>query len=182
MATTVNGWTVIQSNRTNGPLPRLRKWQLPGAENDRHFYLRDGACGFVLMHMILWFHEEIERLDTGVWDEWGWAVRPVRGQTTGFSNHAGGVAADLNATHHPIGVDVDRTFTLKQQRRIRRRLKLYCGLLIWGGDWSRPDGMHFEIDRANLASVEHLARDLMDTARGRRILEANRGARKVILS
>lgn len=180
MATTVNGWTVLESNRTDGALPRLRKWHVPGT--NRHLYLRDGAAGFVLMHLILWFHEKIERLDLGVWDEWGWAVRPVRGQTSGYSNHAGGVAGDLNATRHPLGVPVAHTFTAKQARAIRLRLKLYRGLIIWGGSWSRPDGMHFELARANLSRLEKLARRLMLTRRGKRILAANPGAKKVIQS
>src|SRR4051812_28143633 len=94
-----NGYPVIETNRTTGSLPRLRKWIIPGT--DRHVFLRDGSVGFVLVHLALWFHNTIERLDRGVWDEWGWAVRPVRGQTTGYSNHAAGAAEDLNATLHP---------------------------------------------------------------------------------
>jgi hypothetical protein len=181
MSTTVNGWPVLDS-RTTGPLPRLRKWILPGT--DRHFLLRDGSLGFILAHVILWFHETVERLDLAedVWDEWGYAVRPVRGQTSGYSNHAGGVAADVNATRHPIGVDVARTFTAKQVALIRRRLRLYRGLVTWGGAWSRPDGMHFEISRSTLGAAERLARVLMLTPRGRRILAANPGARAAITS
>lgn len=182
MATTVNGWPVLLDNRTDGPLPRLRKWVVPGA--NRHFYLRDGAAGFVLVHLLLWFHERVERLDSldPTWDDWGWAVRPVRGMTTGYSNHAGGVAADANATRHPIGVPVERTFTKRQIVAIRRRLRLFRGLVVWGGDWRRPDGMHFEVSAAPLSQVERLARRLMLTPRGRRILRANPGAKAVILS
>jgi hypothetical protein len=186
MATTVNGWQVIESNDTTGPLPRLRKFVLPdvkGQDNTpRHFYLRDGSCGLVLMHVLLFFHEKVERLDVGIWDDWGWAVRPVRGQTSGYSNHAGAVAADANATRHPLGVAIDRTFTASQVRRIRWRLKLYRGLVIWGGNWSRPDGMHFELAPANLSRVESLARFLMRTPRGKRILDANPGLKRVIQS
>lgn len=180
MATTVNGWTVLTSNRTTGSLPRLRKWIIPGT--GRHLFLRDGSAGFLLVHLALWFHERVERLDLGVWDEWGWAVRPIRGQTTGFSNHAGGVAADLNATRHPIGVPTARTFTDKQRAAIRRRLRLYRGLVVWGGGWSRPDAMHFELGRVSLGRVERVARVLMRSPRGRRILAANPGARQVIQS
>lgn len=179
MSTTVNGWPVLDSD-TTGPLPRLRKWIVP--DTDRHFLLRDGACGFVLVCVLLWFHEKVERLDLGIWDDWGWAVRPVRGQTTGYSNHAGGVAADANATRHPLAVPVASTFTDAQIKAIRRRLRLYLGLVIWGGDWNRPDGMHFELARADLSTVERLARVLMLTRRGRRILAANPGAKSVIKS
>ena len=91
-----NGFPVLATNHTTGPLPRLRKWVIPGA--NRHVYLRDGSVGFLLVHFALWFHETISRLDQGVWDEWGWAVRNVRGSSTVISNHASGTAVDLNAT------------------------------------------------------------------------------------
>lgn len=181
MATTVNGWPVLDGS-TTGALPRLRKIVIPGT--GRHFVLRDGSLGFVLAHIILWFHERIERLDlaSDVWDEWGHAVRPVRGQSTGYSNHAGGAAGDVNATRHPIGVAISRTFTPKQIAAIRRRLRFYAGVIIWGGNWSRPDGMHFEVAPVTLRRVELLARVLVKTPRGKRILEANPGLLAVILS
>lgn len=182
MATSVNGFAVIQTSRTDGSLPRLRKWIIPGT-GGRYLLIRDGSVGFILIHMALWFHEKVESLSVGVWDEWGWAVRPVRGQTTGYSNHSSGTAIDLNATQHPIGVAVSHTYTASQRRRIMRRLRLYRGLITWGGVWSRPDGMHFEIaEGKTLPQVERVARMLANSPRGRRILEANPGARKVIFS
>ena len=183
---TVSGWPVIEHATYTGPLPRLRKWNLPGT--GRHLILRDGAAGFLLAHFALWWHERVSRLDGGIWDEWGWAVRPVRGQTTGYSNHAGGVAADLDATEFPYGAAIARVFKPLQIRRIRRRLKLYREgedyVLGWGGDYrSTPDGMHVELaPGSTLAQAERVARRLMKTKRGRRILDANPGARQVIES
>jgi hypothetical protein len=175
---------VLETNRTTGPLPRLRKWDIPGA--NRHLYLRDGAAGFALVHFALWWHHAISRLDGGTWDEWGWAVRPIRGQTSGFSNHASGTAEDLDATQYPRGVSIGRVFTARQIRRIRVRLAMrkYGGLLRWGGDFqTTPDGMHVEIAPGmTLAAAERVAKRLMDTPRGRAILAANPGARKVIES
>lgn len=189
MATTVNGWPVLFTNRTDGPMPRLRKWNVPAtnglSKGEKYFYLRDGSTGFILMHFIMWFHETIERLDVNkIWDEWGWAVRPVRGQTVGYSNHAGGVAADLNATLHPRGVSIWRSFSAKEIRAIRMRIRsrIYWKCLIWGGDWSTPDGMHVELANVSLSRVEHVARVLMKTRRGQRILKANPGAKRAILS
>lgn len=181
MLTAQNGYPVLETNRTDGTLPRLRRWVIPGT--GRYLYLRDGSVGFVLVHLALWFHERIERLDLGVWDDWGWAVRPVRGQASGYSNHAAGAAADLNATRHPRGVPVASTFTGRQLRAIRLRLMVYAGVIRWGGDYaySEPDGMHFEVIKP-LAVVEKLARRLMRTPRGRRILAANPGAADVIRS
>lgn len=183
MAQTVNGHDVLFDNRTAGRLPRLRQWRVPGT--DRHLFLRDGAMGFILIHIALWFHETVERLNLSgqVWDEWGWAVRPVRGQTSGYSNHAGGVAEDLNATLHPRGVPVTRTMTSKQIKRIRRRMRfMMAGVAIWGGGWNTPDGMHFEIAPVSLKRCELLAKLLMRTPRGKRILDVNPGAKKVIES
>lgn len=137
MAQTVNGWPVIFTKKMDGPGPHLRQWWMPEGHgltrHEKYFLLRDGAIGFVLMHFFLWFHETIERLDTQrLWDDWGWAVRPVRGQKTGYSNHAGGAAADGNATVHPRGVSIFRTFSNKQIVTIRMWIhtKKYAGVLI----------------------------------------------------
>lgn len=183
MSTSVNGWAVLDSS-TTGPLPRLRKWNVPTPPDGpaRHLNLRDGSAGFVLVHLALWFHEKVERLDTGQWDEWGWASRPIRGGTA-ISNHASGTAEDLNATRHPLGVPISRTFTPRQVRMIRRRLRRYRGVIHWGGNWSRPDGMHFEIaPGTTLAEAERVARRLVRSRRGRKVLEANPGALHVIRS
>lgn len=180
MSYSQNGWKALDSTQS-GPLPRLRKWVIPGT--GRHLVLRDGSAGFVLIHFALWWHEKVEPLDGGVWDEWGWAARPIRGGTT-TSNHASGTAMDLNATQHPLGVPVHRTFTVDRATRVRRWLatKKYGGALRWGGDYTtRPDGMHVELVK-NLPEVERIARRLMKTPRGRRILAANPGVRQVIES
>lgn len=182
MSTSTNGWLVLSSGRTTGPLPRLRKWIIPGT--GRHLYARDGAAGFVLAHVALWYHERVERLDLGVWDEWGWAYRPVRGSTA-WSCHASGTAIDLNATRHPMGVPTASTFTAGQQRRIKWRMRVaYRGLVTWGGVWTgRPDSMHYQLsDGSTLAQLERLARLLTKTPRGKRVLAANPGALAIINS
>lgn len=179
--TSANGYPVLFDNRTTGDLPRLRKWVIPGT--GRHLFLRDGSAGFLLVHFALWWHERIGRLDApgAPWDEWGWDVRPIRGKTTGYSNHASGTACDLDATRHPLGVPILRTFNAVQVARIRRRIKTYRGVLAWGGEWSRPDGMHIEV-ALPLSKAEEQARRLSSSPRGLRILDANPGARKVIFS
>ena len=77
-------------------------------------------------------------------DDWGYARRCVRGTGPGTnkpcvtSNHAWGLAVDINATRNPMGaplrtdmpswlIDLAQSFGLE-----------------WGGGWSRPDPMHFE--------------------------------------
>lgn len=174
----------VLTKDTDGPLPRLRLWVIPGA--GRHLLLRDGAVGFLLIHLATWWHRYFHRLDAPheVWDEWGHADRPVRGTTDVWSEHAGGVAEDLDATRHPRGVPILRTFTYLATVRIRRRLRMYHGVLEWGGNFKRtPDGMHFEWARGvPLAEAERQARRLFGTKIGQDILRANPGARQVIES
>ena len=162
--TSQNGWPVLDAGGT-------RKWKLPGI--DRHLVLAPGSAGFALVHLALWFHEKVERLDRGTWDEWGWAARNIRGSSV-VSNHASGTAIDLNATRHPLGKDAEDTFTDDQIHLIRHRLRnRYDGVIRWGGDYSgRPDPMHFEIN-ASKARVLQLGRELERSPRGQRILRIN---------
>lgn len=175
MSKSVNGWPVIQAGS-----PLLHRWIIPGT--NRALTLRQGSVGFILAHMALFFHEKVERLDTGPWDEWGHNVRPISG-TSVYSNHSSATAEDLNAARHPYKVPIRNNFTDKQIKSIRRRLRLYRGTLAWGGNWSPTwvDGMHFEIVKP-MPACERVARMLMRTPRGKRILKANPGQKKVILS
>jgi hypothetical protein len=101
------------------------------------------------------FHKEVERINEGQLDDWGYAFRDIRGATT-LSNHASGTAIDLNATQHPLGAE--NTFTDEQARTIRRLCRKYG--LRWGGDYrNRKDEMHFEVVM-NAAQVQNLIRTL----------------------
>jgi hypothetical protein len=89
------------------------------------------------------FHELIEPIDEGTFDDWGYAYRMVRGNATKLSCHSSGTAIDLNATKHPLGKA--GTFPAEQVPMIRALAKKYG--LKWGGDFkSRPDDMHFEVE------------------------------------
>jgi hypothetical protein len=176
MAESQNGWRVLDED-TSGPPPRLRSWLLPGI--NRKLLARDGSAGFLLVHLAMWFDEEIERIDVGTYDDWGYAKRQVSGSSD-YSNHASGTALDLNATQHPMGVATSQTFTRDEIFSIHNRLKLYSGCLRWGGDYrSRPDAMHWELVKA-MPAVQRKARALLNTPRGEKILDANPGARKLI--
>lgn len=55
------------------------------------------------------FTDLLKRLEAAVnlnktKDDWGWNVRPIRGQVNGYSNHASATAIDADATEHPRGV------------------------------------------------------------------------------
>jgi hypothetical protein len=101
------------------------------------------------------FHNLIEPLDVGSLDDWGYAYRDVRGVPGKLSNHASGTAIDLNASKHPLGKV--GTFEAAKVPMIRALAKKYG--LIWGGDWSRKDEMHFEIG-INPAKVVALIKKL----------------------
>jgi len=105
--------------------------------------LRKGDVSSVLLHFAKWFDQHIEPLtakDTG-----GYNPRTIAGSSV-LSNHASGTAMDLRWNKHPQGKK--GTFTKGQTDKIRAQLKLYEGVIRWGGDYSgRVDEMHFEINR-----------------------------------
>jgi len=89
------------------------------------------------------FHQLIEPIDEGTFDDWGYAFRMIRGSTDKLSNHSSGTAIDLNATKHPLGKV--GTFPAEKVPMIRALAKKYG--LRWGGDYKgRIDEMHFEIE------------------------------------
>lgn len=175
MATSQNGWPALESGSH-----LLHQWVIPAKSGTARITLRNGSAGFLLSHMLLWFDAAVEPLTGGQLDDWGYAYRPIRGQSSGLSNHAAGCAVDANATKHPLGVD--NTFAPLQVAKIRGRLLLYGGVIRWGGDYSgRKDEMHFEINKP-LADAEAVARRLLNSPRGRHLLAANPDQKAVILS
>lgn len=182
-ALTGYGWPVLTGSFT-GPYPRLRKFAIPGTH--RTVNLRDGVTGFLLVHFACRWDRQIHQIDMPgeTPDEWGWASRPVRGQTFIISEHAGGKALDLDATLHPRGVPVLRTFKPVQVAKVHYLLRKYDGALGWGGDYRRtPDGMHVEIAwGVPIGHVQKVAMGLINSPIGIEIIKANPGLRKVILS
>ena len=175
MATSQNGWPVLTSDSHS-----LVTWVIPTKQGPVRVRLRNGSAGFILAHFALWWADKVEPILGKILDDWGWAPRPIRGSTE-ISNHASGTALDINATRWPLGT-TNMPRSMVARIRIRIHLWLYRGALRWGGDYHyRKDQMHTEID-VKLAKAERVARRLMRTARGKRILKANPGQRRVILS
>lgn len=84
----------------------------------------------------------------GVWSlvrSWGgsYAPRYVRGSRTTLSRHSWGTAFDVNAAWNGLG----RVPALRDAPGSVRGLVPAAERLgwVWGGRWSRPDGMHFEL-------------------------------------
>lgn len=141
MSTSQNGWPVRTSSADLTPLPWVTGRVVPGDV----YAVFDYLCRR--------FHREVEPIDPK--SSWGYAYRAVRGQTSGFSNHASGTAIDLNAPRHPLGRS--GTFTPQQATAIRRILADLNGVVRWGGNYSgRKDEMHFEIN-APAAAVQKVA-------------------------
>lgn len=188
MSTSQNGWPVLQAGS-----PLLYDWVVPARNGEVTYRIRNGSAGFLLSYFALWFAEYVQPLRSTPADDWGWAYRPVRGATTGYSNHASGTAIDVNATQHVLGKS--GTFSTLQVAKIRDRLRWLRGTIRWGGDYSgRKDEMHFEVN-VPLAKAEHLARLLTEVAPNpalgkphgvfpmvARLLEANPTQKKVIWS
>ncbi len=72
----------------------------------------------------------------GVLDDWSYQNRSIRGQATAKSNHAFGLAVDVNALTNVLGTEGDIPSEVVEQWETEGG--------EWGGDWSRPDPMHFE--------------------------------------
>lgn len=184
MATSYNGYQVLPTPTYTG-WPRLRRWLVPGTKVI--LPVRDGSVGFLLVFIASWMHETINRIDQPhPADDWGWAFRAVRGQTSGYSCHASGTAVDLDATEHVLGRRGTFRYLVRgklAEARLRWFLRARIrGAVRWGGDYqNRADEMHFEV-MAPIERCEVIARHLMNTDRGRRILAANPGAKGVILS
>lgn len=171
-AKTPGGWPVQWAGS-----PMLHTWTIPGA--NRRMTLRSGWVGFVIVYLVSWFNDIIERLDApgnDPVDEGGFNRRFIGGTTT-WSEHAGAIAVDLNWQKHPQHTRPEATFTRAQVKRIRAKLRWFHALalgrvFVWGGDWSPKyvDSMHFQ---AVPGRTRFLARILYNTPRGRRIMKAN---------
>jgi hypothetical protein len=72
----------------------------------------------------------------GTLDDWSYQDRDVRGQAGRKSNHAFGIAIDINALTNVLGTSGDMPTEVVDQWLVEGG--------DWGGLWSRPDPMHFE--------------------------------------
>ena len=73
---------------------------------------------------------------TGVLNNWGYNNRTIRGESTAKSMHAYGLSIDINALTNVLGSAGDMPAEVVEQWEREGG--------VWGGDWSRPDPMHFE--------------------------------------
>lgn len=139
MSTSQNGWPVLPrgSSLDNAPVAGVKL--SPG--------VRSGDVAVVLHWIAQQVNDRVEKLHAG-WC-WGYAYRAIRGQTSGYSNHASATAIDLNAPDHGRQSSSPHLgYTAAQVAEIHRILTACAGLVRWGGDYSPGpyDPMHFEIN------------------------------------
>lgn len=141
---------------------------VPGSNSKILGGLRKGDPAAVMLYSFARFHAEVENLGlAGALDDWGFTPKQITGGT-GWSNHAGAVAGDLNSTRHPQ--HKRGTFSSAQFAKIReiaRDLADVAGgpVLRLGIDWSDKsvDEMHQELypDIAGTGRVEKAARAIL---------------------
>ncbi|SDN95676.1 peptidoglycan-binding protein [Geodermatophilus sp. DSM 45219] len=118
-----------------------------GSSGRTRVTLRKGSTGAMLQHFANWFDAEVQDIDAGRLDDWGYAERNVR-DSSDVSNHASGTAVDLNATRWPLGSRASINLSAAQVAAVQTQLQLYEGCIRWGENYSgRTDPMHFEINR-----------------------------------
>ena len=135
-----NGWPVLTRSKLHWFTAAGDKFAAPNAD-----------VAYLAAYLINEFNDTVEPIDGKVLDDWSWASRPVRGQSTGYSNHASATAWDLNALKHPRGVK--GTFTKAQIAAVRKILNKVVDnhghkIFRWGNDYvnATVDAMHFEIN------------------------------------
>jgi hypothetical protein len=75
-------------------------------------------------------------VSAGVLDDWSYHNRTIRGEASAKSMHAFGISIDINALTNVMGTAGDMPAEVVAQWEREGG--------DWGGDWSRPDPMHFE--------------------------------------
>ena len=144
MSTSYNGWPVLDAAQLVWFTPALKG----GTER---FAAASPDVAIVAKYLLEQYDQRVEPIiGKTILDDWSWNVRPVRGQTTGYSCHASATAWDVNALAHGRG----QHGTLSAAGVIELR-KIYAeihddagrDLLRWGGDYvnAPKDEMHHEI-------------------------------------
>lgn len=145
LGTSQNGWPVYDDEHWQQHAVRF---EVEGVG----FWAANDDVAVVMGDFIQKYHDHIEPITLAVaewpgYDDWSRALRPVRGQTSGFSNHGSCTACDLNSTRHPRGVH--NTYSAAHRAALRELVNEYHGVLRSGefyGPNSTIDGMHIEIN------------------------------------
>lgn len=134
---TYSGWPVVERTA-------CRNFTVPGTDVVLPLH---PAIGPLMVWVAVAVHKRVAPLSQAK-GCWGWAGRLTRGSATRWSNHAGGVAADFNATIWPRGLHRMTDAQVAEVRQILGEVNAAAGkhVLDWGGDYkvSPVDQMHVE--------------------------------------
>lgn len=139
MATAQNGWPVVPD--TDAGRRKLTDLVLPGAMPHKVRVLAGDVATIARWH-VAEYHRRVEPIEPA--GCWGWNVRKI-GDGPDWSNHAAACAWDINAEDNPDGAPPSRVMTPPQIHECHKLERESDGVLRWGGDWSDPDPMHWEI-------------------------------------
>lgn len=139
MATAQNGWPVVPN--TDAGRRKLTDLVLPGTMPHPVRVLAGDVATIAHWH-VREYHRRVEPIKPA--GCWGWNVRKI-GDGPDWSNHAAACAWDLNAPDNPDGTPTSKVMTPAQIAECHALERESSGVLRWGGDWSDPDAMHWEV-------------------------------------
>lgn len=124
--------------------PDLTSKVIPGTNGTKYLGgLRVGDVDVVLRYSGAWWNANIEPVVQSA-GCWGYDFRSIRGQASGYSNHASATAADTNAAQHPLGT---RTLGLAKLAKLADLRETLRGVVRYGAFYiGRVDEMHAEIN------------------------------------
>lgn len=121
---------------------------------------RDAKRAFLLLDHIFYRHNKRywKNINEGTYDDWGWNHRYIAG-TFILSNHAFGLATDLNATKNSRTSDPnEKNSQIWRKARSSILAAERSGCFRWGGRYGSPDPMHFEVIWTPVQQRDHLDR------------------------
>jgi hypothetical protein len=128
----------VKENLTSITIPQLK--QVPGFPNNGKILFNKEAAGSLMEAF-----KEIEK--EGLLDlilSWDGGYFPGMMRSGKLSDHAFGVAFDINAAYNPIGKTPPPPDTKGSVRKLVPIFERYG--FKWGGEYTLPDGMHFVYD------------------------------------
>lgn len=140
MATAQNGWPVVPD--TDAGRRKLADLVLPGGTMPHTVRVLAGDVATIARWHVAEYHRRVEPIEPA--GCWGWNVRKI-GNGPDWSNHSAACAWDLNAPDNPDGAPPTRVMTTAQIAECHALERESDGVLRWGGDWSDPDPMHWEV-------------------------------------
>lgn len=160
MAKSLNGWPVLVPSST-----LLSRKRIPGTKRD--ITMRRSVLPLFLA-LGNDYHDWIKTVDTGAFDDAGYAYRQARAAND-YSNHASGTALDINWSQEGAQGSSwgKKFFDDPDHAKTVDWLKELYQIVDWGGDWRANDYMHWELKPGTTqADVDRVIKHLGIDAKG----------------